>query len=176
MLRWKDAVVLGIVIVLLSACSLPWSGAQNPTIGQLPNLRGYRQIEGESLTDQLASNEILNTLLLGQPQLAVVAEIISQAGSCAQQQGVVNWRVYVGEDDPATAGVVVIASQKQATNPQVLLQCSVSVISRRSLGLDISPCTNSFRYEANNDTYYVFYAASKEKLCASFDQALPDPR
>lgn len=176
MQRWRDAFLFGIIAWLLAACSLPWIGAQNATVDQLPDLAGYRQIEGENLTKQLSSNEILNTLLLGQPQLAAVAEIISQAGSCAQEQGVINWRVYIGEDDPAAAGVVVIASQKQATNPQVLLQCSVNVISRRSLGLDISPCTNSFSYEANNDTYYVFYAASKETLCASFDQALPDPR
>jgi hypothetical protein len=177
MQQWKDAVLLWIVMILLAGCSFAWPGVQNPTIGQLPNLNGYRQTEGANLTEQLSSNQILNTLLLGQPQLAVVADIISQAGACAQQQGVVNWRVYVGKDDPAAAGVVVIASQKQATNPQVLLQCSVNVISRRSLiPEDISPCSSSFSYEASNDTYYVFYAASKEKLCTSFQQALPAPR
>lgn len=164
--------VLVFLFFVLTACSLPWPG-RNLTLAQLPNLSGYRQYEGTDLADNLASNEILDMLLLGRPELAVVAEIIGQAGNCAQDQGVVNWRAYVSDADPTAAGVVIVASQKQAMNPQVLLQCGASLVSRRGLA-DLSPCNAAFRYTTPNDTYFVYYAASKQEVCAAFDQAIPD--
>lgn len=157
---------------VLAACSFSLPG-RNRTLEQLPNLSGYRQYEGADLADKLASNEILDMLLLGRPELAAVADIIEQAGTCAQDQGVINWRAYVSEADASAAGVVVIASQKQATSPQVLLQCGMSLMAPRSLG-NISPCTASFQYSTTDDTYYVHYAASQQQVCAAFDQALPD--
>lgn len=164
--------MLTLLVSVLTACSLPWPG-RNRTLEQLPNLSGYRQHEGADLADNLASNEILDMLLLGRPELAAVAEIIGQAGNCAQDQGVINWRVYVSEADPTAAGVVVVASQKQSTNPQVLLQCGASLVSRRGLG-DLSPCNAAFRYTTQDDTYFVYYAASQQQLCDAFDQAMPD--
>lgn len=166
------ALVFVVMLSVLAACSFPLPG-RNRTLEQLPNLSGYRQYEGSDLADKLTSNEILDMLLLGRPELATVADIIGQAGTCAQDQGVINWRAYVSEDDASAAGVVVIASQKQATNPQVLLQCGMSLVVPRGLG-DISPCTSSFQYSTTDDTYYVYYAASQQQVCAAFDQALPD--
>lgn len=160
-------------VVMLAACPSPFGG-QNTTRDQLPSLADYRQYEGEKLTEDLAANEILNTLLMAQPQLAVVADLITQAGSCAQQQGIVNWRAYVHKDDAAAAGVVVIASQNQATNPQALLQCTVQTARQRSLPIAFSPCSRNFSYTANSDTYYVFYAASQQQVCDAFEAALPD--
>ena len=172
--RTARAALLLSSLWVLAACSFLPQPAQNSTRSQLPNLSGYRQTEGEALTGQLTANQILDTLLSAQPQLAVVAEIIIQAGSCAQEHGVVNWRTYVREDDPAAAGVVVVASQNQATDPQVLLTCGIDIISQRSLGpAELSPCTNNFSYTAGGDTFYVFYAASKQSVCADFQQALP---
>ncbi len=167
------ALSLFFIMGILAACPSPL-GNQNMTREQLPHLSDYREYEGEEMTDQLSSNEILNTLLMAQPQLAVVAEVIAQAGSCAQQQGIVNWRAYVHKQDAAAAGVVVIASNKQYNTPQNLLQCAVLTARQRALPIDFSPCSRNFSYAANNDTYYVFYAASQQRVCEAFEAALPD--
>ena len=75
------------------AVGCDFSMQTNATKAQLPTLAGYRQHEGEQLTNQLGDNTILQTLLGGQPQLAFVADIITNVGTCAQENGAVNWRV-----------------------------------------------------------------------------------
>lgn len=164
------SLTLLVLLLGLTACSL--TPAPTPAAaGQLPTLAGYRTYEGLDLSEDVSSNAVLDLVLSSDPRLSAVAEIISSVGICAQEQGAVNWRVYVREDDPMAAGVIIIASQRQSTNPEVILGCTAGSFFAPPEGL--SPCSTSYSYQTADDTFYVMYGASKEEVCQTFQAALP---
>lgn len=163
--------VIPLLMLMLGLTACPSPTPTPGAAGQLPSLSGYTMHEGLELSEDASSNAVLNLVLNSDPRLSVVADIISSVGICAQEQGVVNWRVYMRESDPMAAGVVIIASESQATNPQVILTCTAG--SFFAPPADLSPCSNNFRFEVNGETFYVMYGASKEEVCQDFQNALP---
>lgn len=158
---------------LLAACDAGVNAPTNAnTKNYLPDLPNkYEQFEGKNIWDTTSTgvNAILSTALKSQPQYSAIANFIGNFGSCAQQKGVLNWRVYVGKSDPLSSGVVLIVSKNQLTNPLVALECAIQP-SRNSA---IEPCSKSLNFSRDNDTYYAYLAGTKPDVCTDFENALP---
>jgi hypothetical protein len=170
----RRGILVGLVwvLLLLPACNTS-ATTGNPTLGQLPSLSAYNQYEGQKLWEQGSDAAMVALLFAGQPQMEPLAATIRTLGGCAQQQGVANWRAYVAKDDVTAAGVVLIASQKQMTNPMVVFQCGVSKMTGKNAS-EISFCSRQYNYTTSDDTYYVVYAGSQERVCTDLCNALQD--
>jgi hypothetical protein len=141
--------------------------------GQLPTLAGYDSIEGEDVWNETGGDAtaILETVFQARPDLAVVANQITELGSCAQQNGIANWRVYTDQDDSFATGVVLIASKAQLTNPQAYICPPTPQTRGASL---ISPCSAYYEYSTLFDTYYVLYSGTKQQVCTDICNGLQD--
>jgi hypothetical protein len=155
----------------------------NRTHAQLPNCAGhYDQHEGEAITH--AGNvglEVFMTALdaaelvfaVEQPELVAFLEAAAYAGAfaeCAQEKGIANWRIYTAKGEPRAAGIVLVASDKQLKARTLLCVLESIPVPRRAQSLppQFSPCSDRFSYQAEGDTFYVVYAATRQDLCQDF--------
>ena len=162
-MRWR--------IWLLVTAVLVGCAGVNQTREQLPDLAGYNQHEGEAIWDEMSSKGALAALFSGNPGLAATATLVGNVGACAQENEIANWRVYIREDDPLAAGVVVVVSHANASNPALIFQCGQG---RPEPDERLSPCADSLSYSTENDTYSVFYAATKQSVCDDFRATFPN--
>jgi hypothetical protein len=166
----KLGLVLSGLLVLLTAC-----GGFGASTIELPTLAGYNQYEGdEVLKNATDASGILATYFKSNPAFTAVAGIISNMSGCAKQNGIASWRLYTSQADLSASGVILIVSKTRLADPLTVGSCLLpGGPSRNSVGL--SPCSNNYSYSANNENYWVFYAATKQEVCAKFQQALPTP-
>lgn len=170
---WIGLLLLG----LLLACDGPGAPATPAPPVALPDLSAnYTQTEGAALIQSgLGNDGILTKVFGGDPRFAPAADLITRLGACAQEQGVAQWRVYTRRTDPLASGVILQVSQTRLTNPQVILACFSRAPAANVPSADlISPCQNSYTFTAANETYQVFYVATKQEVCADFCTALRD--
>lgn len=173
----KNKIALLLIVLfgfslMLNACSMGDTPAAVPTL-PLPDISGYTHHEGEEvLKTSMEADAILGTFFKGNPQFALTAGIIGKMGECAQSQGIARWRLYSDQADLTSSGVILIVSKNRITDPQIVLSCLLQPKPNKLNSL-LSPCAQNYSYSANNDTYYVFYAATKGEVCEKFKQALP---
>ncbi len=168
----KRGWIIVMVLLLLSGCSLPGGSGVDETKQQLPDLSAnYTQYEGEDLWETMENAGSVGALFSGNLQFAAVAGVIDTVGSCAQEKQIANWRVYVNKNDQFAAGVVVVVSHKNATNPALIADCAL--FGRPDTSGGLSPCSNTLEYATDKDTYTVLYAASKQAVCSDFQASFP---
>jgi hypothetical protein len=168
--RLRSALASLLIFGLLRACAGP---APPSAAGNVPDLSArYDQKDGADLVkDGLGPDSVLTSVFGKDPRYQAAAEMISKMGRCAQDQGIAKWRVYTRKDDPTSAGLVLIVSKTRLTDPQVLLACTQGGPDAPNLSLP-SPCQKSYTFTADNEEFYVFYAATREEVCTEFCAAL----
>jgi|SRR5215203_1446614 len=116
---------------------------------QLPDLSlTYNQYEGDQVWTQIEyAGGALGYFFKSDPRFAVMASLIDSMGTCAQENGVANWRIYVSRQDLFAVGVMLIVSKNQLTNPTVALSCVLP-----SGGPGFQFCEGKYYYYASGDT------------------------
>jgi hypothetical protein len=138
----------------------------------LPNLTGYRTVEGQSFTDALTTLGVMTTLL-GQPELGAPIATVSSVVGCYQEAGAVSARVYSKEAEPEHSGVVAIGDRDALLNPVTFLRC----IPGSSSGLapesaTIEPCSHSYTLAKDDNEFYILYAGLTPQICQTFCENL----
>lgn len=145
-----------------------------PAARLLPDLPGYRQVEGQTLTTYIGALSEGAALLAGQPQLAVTIGTIDQVVDCYQEVGGVRARVYSQAAAPLHAGLVAVVDEARINDPDLLFRC-VAPSTLNLEGVDenyIEPCTAAYTIVREDGTFYVIYAASTYDVCVDFCSAL----
>ncbi len=172
MSKWTDlkakTATLFIGLVLLVACQ-----PSGPTAADLmPDLPGYKVVEGEDLTDAIGKLAGGATLLSGNPLMAGAILAVDEVVKCYEQQGAVSGRFFSQESDALAAGVIVIVDRNRLTNPQTFLNCIQPSGAQMAQADALQPCANAYTLQRDNNEYYILYAASQVHVCQAFCAAL----
>lgn len=169
---------LGVVAVLsgllLTACSTFFggdnSGGENtPAAQMLPQLSGYEQVEGQTITEYLGTVSGGAALISGRPDLAVTIAAVDGVINCYQGVGAVRARVYSEEANPLNAGAVAVADRAALTDPVNFFNCIVPNIQAQGRGTTvIEPCTANYTLEKDDNTFYIIYAGTTPDICQAF--------
>ncbi len=160
---------VGLLGAAVLACGL---GAERPTgtpsVAQLmPDLAGYRVVEGTTLQEYIATLSEGAALLSGNPELVFLIAKIDRAAACYQDVGAVNVRVYADEAFPLSAGAIAIADENRLTDPSTLVRCvggELMPFSTQSL----NPCSKRYTLEQDDNTFHIVYAGTTEEICQVF--------
>lgn len=153
-------------LLLLASCDIiaPPGGS---AAGYLPELAGYRTIEGESFTDALTSLGVMATLA-GQPQFGAPIAAISGTVACYQEAGAVSARVYSQEADPIHSGVIAVGDRNALLNPLTFLQCVPGDGRPGIQSVTIEPCSHSYTLTQDGNEFYILYAGLTPEVCQTF--------
>ena len=145
-------------------------GVQSPAAQMLPDLGGYRTVEGETLTVFIGALSGGAALLAGRPDLAASISYVDSVVGCYQGKGALQARLYSKEGEPLSAGTVAIGDEAELTDPTNILQCvGLPALSRRSAdSVQIDPCSHSYTIEKDSNTFYILYAGSTQEICRAF--------
>lgn len=155
---------------------------KNLTRAQLPDCQAaYNQHDGDGLShivkDGLDLYEVgIVAFSVEVPEVVgVLTKVVTgtnEFSACAQREGIANWRLYTAKGDSSRVGVVAIASKNRIKDksPGCVWEAIKSTLILRPF--DLSPCARHYSYQANDDTYFVFYAGSVTAVCTDLETGL----
>ncbi len=180
-------------VTLIAACSqigVP-GGAVVPTTGNtssdaaaaqqyVPDLPGYLSTDATSVTGALSTITGGASLISGNPITAAMIAQLDGMVSCYSSVGAVAAKIYaqvdiasVSQGQIPAVGVLAVINQDRLVNN--FLPCALGSgrgMSAQSVP-ENQPCGNSGSFQANANTYWYLYAATKQDLCAAIAQRLP---
>ena len=168
-------VVAGLIAINCNGIELPAgpgnAGNPPPAAEMLPDLPGYKVVEGQQLTAYLGTLAEGEALLRESPNLAALLGRVDGIISCYEQAGAVRSRLYSNESFPLEAGAVAIGDQDQMLSPQNLFNCiggSGKNVEAQSRGASIEPCSAAYSVDKDGHTFYVLYAGTTAEICQAF--------
>ena len=160
------------ILALLSGCDqLPGSSgptAQPPAVTMMPNLPGYNEVEGQTLTSYLGKLSGGSSLLTGHPELAATLMAVDAIVECYQQVGAVRARLYSNQASPLSAGTVAIADRKALLDPANLFKCVAPNVGFQAQSVTIQPCAANYTLSRDGNEFYILYAGTTLEICQAF--------
>lgn len=164
--------------VLASACSLVGSQPTGtpPVVQMMPDLPGYRVVEGQTIQEYIATLAEGGTLLTGHPELAALIGRVDGVFSCYQEAGAVDARIYSDESFPLSSGAVAIADRNRMADPQTLWRCVGGQMVPFSTTAEprLEPCSHSYTLYKDDNEFYIIYLGTTQEICHAFCENLED--
>jgi hypothetical protein len=146
--------------------------SEPPAAKMMPDLPGYKVVEGETLTGYIGKLAGGAALLAAQPELTAAALVVEQIVGCYQEVGAVQARVYSNEETPLSAGAVAIADRNALNDPMNLFKCVAPMVldaaGADGAALEIKPCTASYTLARDDNEFYIVYVGTTEEICHEF--------
>ncbi len=173
MLKFVTRLLAAIALVaLLSGCDLlPGSATPappSPAADLLPDLPGYTQVEGQTLTSYLGTLSGGAALLAGRPELAATLAAVDRIVGCYQQVGAVRSRLYSNQKSPLSAGTIAVADRNALLNPANFFQCVTPHTGPQIQSIKIQPCTANYTLSRGGNQFYILYAGTTLDICQTF--------
>ncbi len=110
---------------LAGACAVvkPEVTGTPQVVQMMPDLSGYKVVEGQTMQGYMATLAEGGTLLSGHPELAALIEAVDGVFECYRESGAVDTRIYSDEAFPLSSGAVAIANRNLMTSPRTLFRC-----------------------------------------------------
>jgi hypothetical protein len=134
----------------------------------MPDLPGYRVIEGETIKDYIATLAEGAAILTGHPEMVLLIEKVDSVIGCYQDVGAVNTRVFSDEALPYSSGAIAIADQNRLTDPETLFRCVGGQILASSDAAELAPCAHSYTLEQKDNAFHIIYVGSTQEICQTF--------
>jgi hypothetical protein len=158
-------------VVLLQGCDQD-PDTPPPAAEMLPDLPGYNQVEGQTITTYISTLAGGAALLAGQPQLTATVAVVDHIIGCYQDVGAVRARVYSQVEQPLAAGAIAIADRNELSDPGNLFQCvlpaALEAIPTGPEGFEVEPCTANYTLTRDDNEFYIIYAGTTPDVCQSF--------
>jgi len=138
----------------------------------MPNLVGFKVIEGQAVQEYIANLAEGGALLAANPQMVLLIQRVDSAMACYQKAGALSARVFVDEDYPLSSGAIAIADRNRLADPTVLFSCVGGQISPFSAQPGLSPCSHSYTLQRDNNEFYILYVGTTQEICQAFCQNL----
>lgn len=163
-------VAMGVLASALVACDIvsPQATGTPPVVQMMPDLAGYRVVEGQSLQQYIAGLAQGASLLSGNPQMLLLIELADQAISCYREEGAINMRIYSDESFPLSSGAIAIADRNRLTDPQTLFRCVGGQMITSSSEPTLRPCAHSYTLERDDNAFYFVYVGTTPEICQTF--------
>jgi len=143
-----------------------------PVVQLMPNLVGFKVIEGQAVQEYIANLAEGGALLAANPQMVLLIQRVDSAMACYQKAGALSARVFVDEDYPLSSGAIAIADRNRLADPTVLFSCVGGQISPFSAQPGLSPCSHSYTLQRDNNEFYILYVGTTQEICQAFCQNL----
>jgi hypothetical protein len=169
---WVRFLFVVVLVMVLIGCNLldsPPSG-EPPAAQMLPDLPGYKVIEGQQLTGYLSNLPGGEALLQDKPELASALTTVEQMIDCYQEVGAARARIYSSESNPLSAGAVAIADRKALLSPANLFKCVGPGKQMQTMGttIGIKPCSANYTLTRDDNEFYIIYAGTNTEICHAF--------
>jgi hypothetical protein len=173
--RMAVFVSLGLLGAAMLACEVSTASPTGtpPVVQMMPNLPGYRVVEGKTLQEYIATLSEGAALLSGNPEMAFLIEKVDRAADCYQDTGALNMRIFTDEGFPLSSGVIAIADQNRLTDPSTLLNCvggELMPFSTQQARLDV--CSNRYTLDRDDNSFHVIYVGTTQEICQAFCASL----
>lgn len=163
-------ILAAVALALLFFNNVQPGGGDTPAARLLPDMPGYRTVEGQSITGYIGALGEGAALLSGQPQAAVTIAALDTVIGCYQEVGGVRARVYSHAERPLDAGVVAVVDESRMNDPEILFQCvtpaAFDLIGPETAGFE--PCSAAYTLVEDEGTFYIIYAGSNTSTCSDF--------
>lgn len=171
-MRTKTAVVLalGLLCGVTLACGLSSSQPTGtpPVVQLMPDLPGYRVIEGKTIAAYVATLAEGAALLSGNPQMVFLIERVDGVIACYQDLGAVNVRVFNDESFPLSSGAIAIVDQNRLTDPETLLRCTAGRLMPAAAEPTVKPCAHNYTLDKEGSELHVVYIGTTQEICQTF--------
>lgn len=168
-------VILFLLMGTLGACDIAIPGLdgtpppENPPAAQmLPDLPGYKVVEGETLTSYIgkaAGADIFDN----KPEIRDMVTKADAVIACYQEVGAVRARLYSNEASPWSVGAVAIGDKKAMLSPANLFNClGGGGAPFQSAGVKIEPCSASYTLPKGDNEFYILYVGTTPDICHDF--------
>ncbi len=158
------------------ACSFMDSGQPTgtpPVVQMMPNLPGYKIIEGQSVQEYIATLAEGGTLLTGHPEMTALIDRVDGVFTCYQEAGAINTRIYSDESFALSSGAIAIADRNRLTDPQVLFRCvGGQMVPFSTSGPSVDPCSRSYTLPKDDNEFYIIYIGTTQEICQAFCENL----
>ncbi len=171
-IKAKHALILflGLLWTATLACSL--GGAEPtgtpPVVQLMPNLPGYRVVEGQTVQDYIKNLAEGAALLAGNPGMLFLIEKLDSVITCYQEAGAVNMRIYSDEVSPVSSGAIAIADRNRMTDPETLFRCARRGLVPFSSEATVEPCGQSYTLQRDDNEFYIIYVGTTQEICETF--------
>jgi hypothetical protein len=161
------------VLAYLLAGRHNW-GEPPPAAKLLPDLAGYRQLEGQTVTAYIGSLAEGAALLAGQPAAALKIAAVDRVVGCYQDVGAVRVRLYSQRDAPLSAGAVAVVDAEALTDPANLAACAAAEALDQAPAEDDPerPCAGSFTIANDDGLFQVAFAGTRTTVCQDICSAM----
>ncbi|HEY84368.1 MAG TPA: hypothetical protein G4N96_04535 [Chloroflexi bacterium] len=174
---------ISILIVTLTACALPGLPGEIPAPAEpseppaaqlLPDLPGYKTIEGQTLTDAIGKTADADALQKESPNLTELLTKIDGVISCYQETGAARARLYSNVEKPWSVGAIAITDRNAMLNPANLFKCvgnsgdQPQTMAKSAAAPDIEPCSATYTLSRNNNQFYILYVGTTGEICRDF--------
>jgi hypothetical protein len=173
-IRFALLLVIALLVVALPACDRLVNAVPTgtPPVAQLmPDLAGYRVVEGQTIQEYLATAAEGAALLSLNPQMALLIEEADQVVQCYQQIGAVSARIFSSETSPLSSGAIAIADRNRLTDPSNFFRCVIPRAVPFSGGLGetkVEPCAHSYTLDRDGSEFFILYVGTTEDICHTF--------
>ncbi len=179
LLKWFFASL--IFAAALTACALPGLPAETPVPAEppaaqlLPDLPGYKIIEGQTLTDYIGKTAGAETLQKESPNLAELLTKVDGVIACYQKVGAARARIYSNIEEPWSVGAIAIADRNAMLSPANLFKCAggsggdqPQTMAQSAAAPSIEPCSATYTLPRDNNEFYILYVGVTPQICRDF--------
>ncbi len=182
--------LLAALFVTLTACALPGLPAaetppqqatQPPAAQLLPDLPGYKIIEGQTLTEYIGKTADADLLQKESPNLAELLTKVDGVISCYQETGAARARIYSNAEKPWSVGAIAITDRNAMLSPANLFKCvggsggeRPQTMAQSAAAPGIEPCSAAYTLSRNNNQFYILYVGTTAEICRDFCASLQD--
>jgi len=167
-----------ILIAILIACNIPElpggtpAPAEPPAAQLLPDLPGYKVIEGQQLSDYIAQIADAEMLQEESPNLAELVAKVDGVIGCYQEVGAARARIYSNEAQPWSVGAIAIADRNAMLSPANLFKCAGGgeqpQLQSQAAVPTIEPCSATYTLPRDDNEFYILYVGTTSEICRDF--------
>ena len=168
-------------VAALTACALPGLPAETPAPAEppaaqlLPDLPGYKIIEGQTLTDYIGKIADAETLQKESPNLAELLTKVDGVIACYQEAGAARARIYSNIEEPWSVGAIAIADRNAMLSPANLFKCAggsggdqPQTMAQSAAASSIEPCSAKYTLPRDDNQFYILYVGTTPQICRDF--------
>jgi len=158
------AVALSIVLIAAACDSF---GRPGQAASMLPDVPNTTIVQGQTISEYIASLASGGSLLSGNPPLAAAIEFAQGAINCYQDIGAIAVRIYSDNGFPLSSGMVAIIDRNAITDLGNLARCLGGGAEAGAQAV-IQVCTHSYTLKKDDNEFYIAYVGTTEEMCQAF--------
>lgn len=170
MLQRIGLLIVGVIWLVASCDSI---GVQGGARDMLPDLPNTNVIEGQTISEYIATLAEGASLLQANPLLALAIEITDNAVTCYQDIGAVALRIYSDVESPLSSGAVAIVDRNALLDAGNLVRCVTGDVQENMAQVvTVQPCFHIYVLTQDDNEFHIVYVGTTMEMCDALCNSL----